>query len=522
MPYAYLLGLGLIALLAALLYRRRARLAGVLTHPLAVPALVVGLGLLLRVSLLAATRLGADEALYSSWGLLIASGKDVFLKTVAVDKPPLLPYTLALSFKLFGPTETAARLPNLAASVAAIAILYALAARLYDRRVAALSALMLALSPFDLQLAPTAFTDPLMVALGLGACLLALSGHFLAAGLALGLAAAAKPTAILLLPAVLFLAGLHLHRAGRLLRPWRAGLALSAGSAAVVVAVAFWDNAIRLEQPAILDTAASHYAGGLGLVALPDVLPRLRQWLGHLQLLTASPLLNGLLVVGGLLLLVRSLRLWRQREDTLVDGALAIYALGFVAVHTIVSFGVWDRYLLPLVPVAALLLARIALLPCDLLQGERWPTWGRGAYSLLAALLLAGALLRPASVALRHGYPLGSDDGRHQGIEDVAAYFRGNVPAGAILFHHWLGWHYAYYMFDYPYQFPYYPDPAYLLDYVRRVPDTPKYIVFGSWFSPAEVEATLAGGGWRLHEVYRTYRADGSASFVVYRIERSP
>ena len=46
------------------------------------------------------------------------------------------------------------------------------------------AALLLALSPFDIQFAPTAFTDPLMVALAWAACLAALRGRHLTAGLA--------------------------------------------------------------------------------------------------------------------------------------------------------------------------------------------------------------------------------------------------------------------------------------------------------------------------------------------------
>ncbi len=517
MPYVALLIVVLIAGAALLLYRRRAAITEALAKPLVVPALIMGLGLLLRLSQIAATRLHGDEALYCSWGLLIATGKDLLLRTVNIDKPPLLPYTLALSFAVFGPNEVAARLPNLLASVAAIGSLYGLAARLYDRRVAALSALALALSPFDIQFGPTAFTDPLMVSLGLAACLFALSGRWLGAGLALALSVAAKPTGAVFLPPMLFLATVHLRRQGEE-RPalWRAGLPLLAGPAAVFAALVYWDVIIRVDQPGFLVTQAAHYSGGLRLVGLPEVLPRLQTWLGLLQYTTASAVLNLLIAAGAILLLVRAVWHWRHEESALLDGALLIYATGYLLLHTIVGFGLWDRYLLPLVPVVALLLARVLLLPLAVPFFAR----GQGAYGLLAALFLTSALLRPAGAALRHTYPLGSDDGRSQGIEDVAAYFRSHVPDGAIVFHQTLGWHLAFYMFGYPYQFPYYPDAAYLGDYVARVPDTPMYIILPAWLPSAEEQAALAQRGWRLAELYRTYRPDGSVSFIICRIER--
>jgi len=52
----------------------------------------------------------------------------------------------------------------------------------------ALAALLLAVSLFDIQFAPTAFTDSTMVALTYATGLAALRGHYLGAGLAMGLA----------------------------------------------------------------------------------------------------------------------------------------------------------------------------------------------------------------------------------------------------------------------------------------------------------------------------------------------
>ena len=144
--------------------------------------LLVSMGL--RLAPWGQNRFLEDEALYAAWGLQIATGADPMLDGEPVDKPPLYPYVLAASFRLTGSTqggraaETAARLPSLLASVASVALVYALARALYpgqqDDGLPALAALLLALSPFDVLFASTAFTDPLLVALGLGA-LLALS-----------------------------------------------------------------------------------------------------------------------------------------------------------------------------------------------------------------------------------------------------------------------------------------------------------------------------------------------------------
>src|SRR5512136_1689099 len=73
-------------------------------------ALALAVALLAPLGPLAANRFHRDEAIYSSWGLDIASGRDLLVSGSAVDKPPLFLYVQALSFVLFGPTEVAARL----------------------------------------------------------------------------------------------------------------------------------------------------------------------------------------------------------------------------------------------------------------------------------------------------------------------------------------------------------------------------------------------------------------------------
>ncbi|HSJ54842.1 MAG TPA: glycosyltransferase family 39 protein, partial [Anaerolineae bacterium] len=156
------------------------------------------LGLALRLAPWGQNRFLEDEALYAAWGLQIATGADPMLDGEPVDKPPFHPYVLAASLWLSGSTEggraaeTAARLPSLLASVASIALVYALARALYPAQQSEggplLAALLLALSPFDVLFASTAFTDPLLVALGLGALLAAARGKAGTAGLLAGLA----------------------------------------------------------------------------------------------------------------------------------------------------------------------------------------------------------------------------------------------------------------------------------------------------------------------------------------------
>ncbi len=163
-------------------------------------ALALAVALLASLGPLAANRFHRDEAIYSSWGLDIASGRDLLVSGSAVDKPPLFLYVQALSFVLFGPTEVAARLPSLIASLASVGLIYALGRSLYGRGTGLLAAGLLAASPYAILFAPTAFTDPLMVAWILAGCLAAVRGRWGWAGLALGLAAMTKQQGIFFVP----------------------------------------------------------------------------------------------------------------------------------------------------------------------------------------------------------------------------------------------------------------------------------------------------------------------------------
>lgn len=167
---------------------------------LLVLALTIAVALLAPLGPLVANRFHRDEAVYTSWGLDIASGRDLLVSGSPVDKPPLFLYTQALSFLLFGPTEVAARLPSLIASVISVVLIYALGRSLYGRGVGLLAAFLLAASPFFILFAPTAFTDPLLVLWVLLGCLAAVRGHWVWGGIFLGLAVITKQQGVFFVP----------------------------------------------------------------------------------------------------------------------------------------------------------------------------------------------------------------------------------------------------------------------------------------------------------------------------------
>jgi hypothetical protein len=396
------------------------------------------------------------------------------------------------------------------------------------------AAILMALSPFNILFAPTAFTDPLMVAWVLAALCLAAKGSLGWCGLMLGLAAATKQQGLLFVPLAMVIATRRLislplplcsptppHPRTLL----RQGLFFALGFMAVMAPVTWWDSLRWRLQPNYFEQSLITY-GGLALVDPAQLIERLGDWAEILHYITASPFLNILLFVGLPCLLLYDLRWRSEKPATFLDFALSAFVVLFLLGHWLLSFNIWDRYLLGLVPFLLILLARMLWLASGTLVNihPSLPERGRGRVDsrkrvLLVAVFLAATLAGPALTAARSGYPIGGDHGVYDGIEAVAAYFRDRVPAGSILYHHWLGWHYSFYMFDFPLIFRWYPSPEELAEDARQVDDAQRYVVFPSGRITTEVEGALAEASLELRSVYSTYGRDGSISFTVYRVE---
>jgi 4-amino-4-deoxy-L-arabinose transferase-like glycosyltransferase len=141
-------------------------------------------------------RFHPDEALFASQARLVS--QDWLLRGTDLDKPPLTFFVTAFSYRILGPTEFATRLPNVLFSGLGLALVYALAWSLYrDRVTAALAALLIALSPYDLAFAATGFTDIQATFWVLAAVWLAVRDRWTYAGIAAALAFAARPSALM-------------------------------------------------------------------------------------------------------------------------------------------------------------------------------------------------------------------------------------------------------------------------------------------------------------------------------------
>ena len=356
-----------------------------------------------------------DEAIYAAWSLALLRG-DVWLSQTLIDKPPLTFYPMALSIRLFGRYEWAARLPNLCWA-ALLLISCSRMAKHYGASGRLVVFLML-LSPLLWAQAASAFTDLAMVALVCLAMERAIKREAQQAGAAFGLACLAKPTALLLAP--LFITTLFIHHSSKtsdvvrtketsqLVTTFRDMLMVCA--APVFLAWA-WDASRSAPSWWVLGAQAYGTFGKL------DV-EQVEAWL-YIFLFSLGPLL-----LAGLIIFLSQwvtgvtsicVRLPRQP----IQLALAATLVLWVPVHLLLGFQPWERYLLPLVPSMALFFALYyARISQNAKNEAHWPHFfdGNNNYITLTfgcALLCVPFLIEPLQ--------LEPHDARWEGIREIGA-----------------------------------------------------------------------------------------------------
>ncbi len=471
------------------------------TNRIAILAILL-LAFALRVAWLTRDRFHADEALYAGWALRILDD-DPLLLDEPVDKPPLFLYTLAGAFRLFGSSEclacgeVAARWVNLACSMIGIALIYRMPplnppcvrgggnpspplpfppANGGDRGGAAWAAFFLACSPFDILFARTAFTDLMLVMCWLGALLAAARGRWFWAGLLSGLAFATKQHAVMLIPLVVVVG--YMAAPPSLPPRRRGGLRGGVGFLLPWSLATWWDSARWAIRPGYWDQSALSY-GGLVWAPIAQWPARLVDWLGWARYLTGGWTLGLAFVIGVIGLLIV------QRQETRVlakpwflEALWVLFTLCYLVLHIVFNFSVWDRYLLPLA-------APTALLGAQIIQrvGHACSVTFRSSH--VKNVSYGVTILIALAVGLRaafNGYPVGGEHWAYQGIDRVAAYLKANAAPDAVLYHHWLRWHYTYYLHGADFELRWWQDGAHLRQEAGRTdPAREQYIVLPDW-----------------------------------------
>ncbi len=225
--------------------------------------------------------------------------------------------------------------------------------------------------------------------------------------------------------------------------------------------------------------------------------------------------LSGLVGIGGgILLMPLLLYVFRTDIHTAAGTSLAIViptAIAGGVVHLTKGNINWH---LTLIIAAGAVLGSIA----GAWLGNRLPA---ATLQRAFAVLLVLALFRPAQDAANSRFPIGGAHGAYNGLDALVDYIRGHLPGNAVLYHRWLGWHYSFYLFDFPYLLQWYTSPDELVTDAVERPGIPRYVAFPSWQSPTQTRWVLRRSGLDMNPLYETYRDNGTRSFTLYRIEEA-
>ncbi len=455
------------------------------------------LGAWLRWRGLWANTFHADEALFASWARLIAVGRDPLLQGQLVDKPPLLFYLQALCYPLMGtPAGWPARLPGLVVGLLLPALTGRLVWNLYRDHFAALLAVALVvLSPLAIQFSASAFIDPLMVALLVGA--LAAPRPVLS-GLLFGLAILSKQQAWFFLPLLLGVGWVT----GRSRAWWGRWLV---GFLPLLALLLLWDG---LRVGALTLGQWQNY-GGVRPAWSWELWPRLLAWGRQAVYLVGAPLPALLLLP---LLLVPAGQRLTNRHAAL-DRLFLLFLLAYLALHWLLAVPVWDRYLLPLLPLLAVLVGRGgSLLLWPFLARPRIMWSWQQPFAAVGLLLLLSLLLATGHRAQRGEYPVGSRPEADGGAAEVAALLR-EAPYGTVLYDHWWSWQWRFYFFDRGVYVHWFPHPAGLVEDLSIFGSTgERYLVLPRSAAARPVQRALYTAGFTLQPIHT---AEGMTLFRI-------
>lgn len=454
--------------------------------------------------------LHADEALFATWARLVGTWQSPLLSNELVDKPPLLFYAQALFYPLIGLAEPwVSRLPNLAASLLMVPLTARLVWNLFKDTLAMIvAAILVCFSPLLVQFSATSFTDPLLTALLL-ASLVSASARLedgpqraTVAGLLLGLAVATKQQAILFIPLHLAIAWFSGYQKPQW-RRWLVGLFVP------VLGLVLWQVA-RGGGSSLWERQMESF-GGLRLAWSWELWPRLEGWADVWGAFLGAPVLAFALLLFSPVFL--ALLIQQQDRRTAFDQALLLFLVAYMLLHWFLAVPVWDRYLLPLAPLAAVIIGRFVSRVLGFLQPEL-PVPAKVAAAGAAVAMFT--LMAPAGVAARGGgFAVGAQQ-RGPEIARAVVEELQTAPYGTVLYDHWFSQQWRYYLMDSRVYVSWFPHPQALVADLDAFHDGQgeRYVALPGGATALPVRGALREAGYRLEAVY------SAPDVTLYLIER--
>lgn len=275
------------------------------------------------------------------------------------------------------------------------------------------------------------------------------------------------------------------------------------GCLGVILLLLVWDAA--RPETSVFTLGSINISQGRAITPPDEWLPRLLDWAQDGDNLLGSPVVTVILIAVGVVPAVMR-RVW-------LDGLFLMIMVGYCALHLFGAFFTFDRYLLPLVPLLAVLSARgIVFWGCQI-ERHRWlpyikndfaskdkacsvrhqkpqfanhisitrhgmyTLWTRGFKDKWAILLII-ALILTAAFATHDPRADAYHGTSPQALIDLAAYLNAK-PLGAIIYDRWMGWEMGYYIGAWSdKRRVYYPDPQVQTQDALLNPDpAPRYMI---------------------------------------------
>lgn len=433
------------------------------------------------LSLNNARRFHPDEAFYMTFARNAAVNGDWLMVSEPVDKPPLTFYANAISLKFLAVEsdengvlqldtlkgEFAGRIPSVLMSVILVAVVMALAKSLYkplpltpsplssegeqstsrlimrkvDNQVAYLTGLFATLSPFRIVFAATAFTDLPMLLFATISLWMAAKGKWGWSAFWFIVSIWAKPQSIFYLPLIVILLIVLEYKADTIHRVPTIILRFIFPIIIGGLLLWGWDMA-RIAQGAesFFALGQSRYTATM-ITPLENYISRFAEWWATVQYLFGNGLLTAIFLTIGILGAIR-----RQNVINLI---LVGWLITFSMAHIIFTLNLFDRNLIVLLPVAVIFVAKeFQSQKNDQLEKSRREESQTLLYInikrvfIIILLCYLGLLSIQASL---QQHPIGGDDGRHDGINDLADYLN-SKPVATVIYDPWLDWELDYYM----------------------------------------------------------------------------
>lgn len=410
-----------------------------------------------------AKRFHPDEAFYMTFARNAAVNGDWLLISEPVDKTPLTFYTNALALVFFAAEtdddsvlqldalkgEFAGRMPSVLMSVILVAVMMQLAKAISgDNKSANFAGVLTALSPFRIVFAATVFTDLPMLLFGTIALWMAVKNKPGWAGFWFIVSVSAKPQIIFYLPLIL---GILLIQNGRVHRP--SPTQILSFFLPIIIGIGIlwgWDN-LR-----IANGAESFYLLGQSrytattLTPLQDYPARFLLWWETVQYLFGHGLITELMIVYAIFRVIINRKTGRPSPTILLFWG---WLFAFFIAHMILTLNLFDRNQIVLLPVIIILVSQLF-----------HQDFRRGWFETLPYTLISIIFLFFTVQASLWKLPIGGDDGRHDGIDELADYLN-SKPVATVIYDTWLDWELDYYMGQWTNKRRvFYPTPDLLVD----------------------------------------------------------